>query len=80
MRVLIMLKRSPEHRYLVNLFTKALIDELRDLIRMRKHSQAVEFTFRNGIVERQVVEEDLSALQADLILSETNARWDLTCS
>lgn len=80
MRVLIMLQRSPEHRYLVNLFTKNLIDRLRDLIRDCKHSQAVAFAFAYGQIEREYLDEDTSSIQADLMLSETNARWDLMCN
>ena len=77
-RVLITVRRSPAQKYLVNLYTKALIREVRDLINQRKHSQAITTIFAKGIFERKVREEELRTIKADLMLSETTANWDLT--
>lgn len=77
MRVLIIVKRSPTHRYLIHLFTKALVEEIKDLIDRRQHSKAVATALTKGIMEREVFDEDIHGVDADLILSESNARWDL---
>ena len=76
MRVLVQLRRNPAQHYLVHLFTKALIQEVKDLISDNQHSKAVVTVFTKGILERKVSKEEIPAVTADLILSERNARWD----
>lgn len=78
MKVLIIAKRTPPQRYLVHLATERLIKEIRDLINDNKHSVAVTAAFTKGIFEREVSEQDAHRIDAALILSESNARWDLT--
>lgn len=78
MRVLITIRKSPAHRYLINLLAKELIAEIKKLVNSNKHSQAVCLAFAKGSLEREVFEGELGAINADLILSETNASWDLT--
>ena len=78
MKVLITIKRSPAQRYLVNLLTSALVDEVRELIRNQKHSEAMIAAFTKGSFERSISDAELSSVKADLIISEHNARWDLT--
>ena len=77
MRVLITITKSPTHKYLVHLFAKALIRQVRDLVNNKKHSQAVALAFANVRLEREVLDKGLPTIEADLILSEHNARWDL---
>jgi hypothetical protein len=77
MRVLIYCAKQPTRRYLVNLLTDSLIDEIKGLINSRKHSQAVITAFYKGSIEKEVSEEDLANVEVDLILSEKSARWDL---
>ena len=78
MRILVSLKNSPNQRYLVNLVTQSLIKEVRKLIENRKHSQAMAVVVSKGAFEREVSEKELAAIDADLILTASNARWDLT--
>lgn len=78
MKVLVSLKENPPQRYLIHLFTERLIREVRDLIQEKKHSQAVAIVFNKGAFDRKVRDDEMHAVEADLILSETNASWDLT--
>ena len=77
MKVLITLQRHRTHRYLVNLFTKSLISELRDLIGDQQYAKAMNLVYDGGLFEREILEEDLPALKADLILSDCSASWDV---
>jgi len=77
MRVLLSTRKSPPQRYLVHLFTKDLIREVRRLVYQKKHSRALAVAFKKGLLEREVGEEELNSVEADLILSRDNARWDL---
>ena len=80
MRVLITLQQSPPHTYLAHLLTKELIKEVRKLLTDKKHSKAIAAIIAKGRFEREISERDLLDVEADLILSEKNARWDLTLS
>jgi len=78
MKVLIVVRRSPPQRYLVHLHTEKIRSEVRDLINAKRHSEAVTAAFTKGIFERLVRDDEVHLLEADLILSESNANWDLT--
>lgn len=78
MKVLIVIKRSPPHRYLVTLPTEAIIRRIKDLINRSRYSQAMAEALTNGQFEREVLHDEFSALEADLILTESTANWDLT--
>lgn len=77
MKVLVVVRRSPIHRYLVSVRDTALIEELKALISLGKYSKAVVTVLSRGFFEREVRERELAHLSADLILTEQSARWDL---
>ena len=77
MKVLICCAKQPVRRYLINLLTDNLITEIRDLINDEQHSKAIITALSKGLLEKEVSEEELCRVEADLILTETNARWDL---
>ena len=77
MRVLIVLKNSPIKRYLVHLYTEALIREVRELVNSRRHGQAMVAALSKGSFQRTVTDDEVHAVEADLILSENSASWDL---
>ena len=78
MKVLLTLqRRRTHHRYLINLFTKGLITELRDLIGNQEYTKAMDLVYQEGLLEREILEDELPTLKADLILSERCANWDL---
>ncbi|MDD5495532.1 MAG: hypothetical protein PHP46_00350 [Candidatus Omnitrophica bacterium] len=78
MRVLLILKNSPAQRYVVNLYTKSLIREVKDLINRRRLEQAMEMIVKKGNFEGMISDTELPTLEADLILSKTAASWDMT--
>lgn len=77
MKVLIVVDGIPCQRYVARLLTKTLIREVKDLIRSRKHSLAVTTVLSRGKIEGRVSTAELPHVDADLILSNRNARWDL---
>lgn len=78
MKVLIVISRSPTQRYLVELHTTRLVREVARLMGQRKNSEAIVTTLAKGRFEREVADCEVSNVRADLILTEENARWDLT--
>ena len=78
MRILITLRRNRTRRYLINLVTKSLISKVRNLIGDQEYSKAVDLVYSEGMLVREVLDEDIPALEADLILSDNYARWDFT--
>ena len=48
------------------------------LIRRGKLSKAIIITIKEGMLEREVREEELPSLDVDMILSKDDVRWDLT--
>lgn len=77
MKVLINIRSGLPQRYLVHLLTKAAIKEVRNLISNERYAQAMVAAFTKGKLERQVSEEELPGVEADLIISEHSASWDL---
>ena len=77
MKVLIVIKRSPVHRFLIELHTNKLVQEVATLIGRRQNSQAIATALAKGRFERELSERDLQSVKADLILTEQNASWDL---
>jgi len=78
MKVLVVIQRSPAQRFLVDLHTNRLVKEVSTLVGKHRNSQAIVTALSKGRVERQVADSEVSKVGATLILTEENARWDLT--
>lgn len=78
MKVLVVIRRSPAQRFLVELYTDKLVKEVAALIGRRRHSKAIVTALSKGRFERQVADEELPNVKADIILTEHNVSWDLT--
>lgn len=78
MKILVVIRNSPAHSYLFAVTTKETADEIHDHVKDGKHSKAIDTVFRKGVFEREVAEKEIPATKARLILSESNAKWDLT--
>lgn len=78
MKILIIVKHSPQQRFLVKLHTRELIRKVKNLIDTKKRSQAIVTALSKGRVEREVKYRELPTVEADLILSENNVSWDIT--
>ncbi len=78
MKILIVVEHSPKQRFLVSLHTKKLVREVKNLIDTKRRSHAIMAALSRGRFERQVADEELPNVKADLILTEHNVSWDLT--
>lgn len=78
MKILVIIRNSPVHSYLFRITTKETADEIHDHVKDGKHSKAIDTVFRKGVFEREVAKKDIPTTKAKLILSESNAKWDLT--
>lgn len=78
MRVLVIIERSPVQRFLVLLHTKKLVNEVKKLIGRRRHSQAIATALAKGRFEGVVADSGVPWVNAELILTEESAHWDLT--
>ena len=77
MKILVRLHRSPVQLFLVNLVDKKIAEEIRTLIDKSNHSQAMAVALTKGSFERELDHCELQGLNADLILTENDARWDV---
>jgi len=77
MKVIIKIKRSPEQYFLVSLVEEGLANEVKNLIERHKHSKAVVTALSKGRFEKELAHDELLSADADLILTEYNAMWDL---
>ena len=77
MKILVVIRRSPARQFLVELHTDKLVREVAALIDKRRHSKAIVTALSKGRFERQVADEELPGVKADIILTEHNVSWDL---
>ena len=77
MKVLIVIKRSPAQRFLVKLHTDELTREVIKLIENKKNSKAMVTALTKGRFDKVVEEDELPRVEADLILTEDGASWDI---
>ena len=78
MKVLVVIRRSPVQRFLVELHTDKLVKEVARLMGTRKNSQAIMAALTKGRFEKEVYDSDISKIRPALILTEESASWDLT--
>ena len=78
MRLLVDIAANPRQRFLVKLHKKALAKEVKKFISKRKYSQAIVWALFNGEVEGELAHGEIPGTDADLIITEESARWDLT--
>ena len=68
MKVLVMAKKGPYNRFLVELHTNKLVGEIATLIAKKKYSQAAAVALAKGRIEREVAKDDSKKVKADLII------------
>lgn len=78
MKILIVIQRSPVQRFLVDLQSAKLVEEVSRLIGRKRHSQAIVTALSKGRLEREVEPADLPKVRASFILTEENVSWDVT--
>lgn len=77
MRVIIAVRLSPKQFVLVTLKAPH-IDKVKSLINQGEHMKALMFTLSKGRMDKEIDSSALMHEDVDLILTERNARWDLT--
>ena len=80
MKVLIVVKRDPDRGLLIDLPSKKFIRAVKGLIDNKRHADAIVSAIAGGRIEKEVGHYEFPRTNADLVLSETSARWDLTGS
>ena len=78
MKILIVIRRSPAKRYLVDVSSTRLVSGVKRLVAKNMHSKAMVLAFTKGRLEKEVAESDLPNIKVDAILTEHNISWDLT--
>jgi hypothetical protein len=78
MKAMVIIRRSPARRYLVELHTNKVRSEFKKLIAKRRNSQAMVLAFTRGKFQKEVSEVEAFNTKVDLILTENNACWDLS--
>ena len=77
MKVLIIIRRSPVQRFLVELHTDKLVKEVSTLLARRRNSQAIATALAKGRFSREVHENESQDVKADIIITEESVHWDL---
>jgi len=77
MKVLVVIKKSPAQRFLVELHTNDLTKEISNLVARRRNSQAIATALAKGRFEGEIPENEAQKIKADMILTEESAHWDL---
>lgn len=77
MKILVVIRRSPAQRFLVELKSAELVEEIATLIGRKRHSQAIATALAKGRFEKEVTDADLPKVKASFILTEENVSWDL---
>jgi len=78
LRLLVDIASKPRQRFLVKLHKKELARYVKRLINKRRYSQAIVWALFNGKLEGELARDEVPAANADLIITEESARWDLT--
>jgi len=76
MKVLVVIKRSPPQRFLVELHTNKLIKEVSSLVAKKRNPQAIAMALTKGRLEREIGENE-AKVKADIILTEESVHYDL---
>ena len=77
-RLLVNIPTNPRQSFLVKLHKKELVKEVKRLISNRRYSQAIAWALFNGRIEGELEHGEVPVADADLIITEESARWDLT--
>ena len=78
LRLLVDIAANPRQRFLVKLHKRELVKEVKRLIDKGMYSKAIAWALFNGKIEEEVAHDEIPGADADLIITEKSARWDLT--
>jgi hypothetical protein len=78
LKLLVDIAANPRQRFLVRLHKKELVREVKRLVNKRRYSQAIAWALFNGKLEGEFSHCEIPETDADLIITQESARWDLT--
>ena len=78
MKALVITKKNRVKRFLVEIHTDSLVQEIAALIGRKRYSEAVAAVLAKGRIEKEIAESDVKYVKADLLLSEDSVNRDLT--
>ena len=78
LRLLVDIAANPRQRFLVKLHKRELVKEVKRLINSGRYSKAIVWALFNGKIEGELAHGEIPGADADLIITEESARWDLT--
>lgn len=76
MKIIVVIRRSPAQRFLVELHTNKLVKEVSALVAKHRNSQAIATALAKGRFEREIGDDE-TKVKADIILTEESVHYDL---
>ena len=73
MKALVIIKKSRIKRFLVEIHTDSLVQEIAALIGRKRYSEAAAIALAKGRIEKEVSENDVKDIKADLLIEESGA-------
>ena len=70
MKALVVIKKNGIKRFLVEIHTDKLVEEVAILVAKKKYSEAVAIVLAKGRVEKELSEDNAKKVRADLIIEE----------
>ena len=78
MKALVVTKKKRIKRFIVELHTNKLVEEVTILVAKKKYSEAAATALAKGRIEKEIAESDIKDVKADLLLSEDGVNRDIT--
>ena len=73
MKALVITKKNKTKRFLVEIHTDSLVQEIASLVSKKRYSQAAAVVLQKGRIEKELSENDAKNVKADLLIEETGA-------
>ncbi len=70
MKALVITKKNSIKRFLVEIHTDSLVQEIAALISKKRYSRAAAVILAKGRIEKEVTGDDIKNVKADLIIEE----------
>jgi len=77
MKVLIVLGSEHKKKYLLNIDAKALIEDIKNLLKCNRLDAAIMMALAGGNMEQEITGDDTSYCHTDLTLMDAGAHWGL---
>ncbi len=78
MKILVKMIENPDTYALIHVDDKKAAKKIRDFVHKGKHAQAISHALREGNFLREIQDNQMHSVEANLTLTRKNARWDLT--